>query len=47
MTIVMPRYAKRSLKEESARRDMTMGDIVLEALKARVMFFKREEGETK
>jgi len=45
VTVWLPRYAKRSLKEEAARRDMTMGAIILEALKGRIMFFeKKEEG---
>lgn len=47
VTIWLPRYAKRSLKEESARRDKTMGDIILEALKARIMFIDRTKPEDK
>ena len=47
VTIVIPRYAKRSLKEEAARRDMTMGEIILEALHRRVMFFESNPPEVK
>jgi hypothetical protein len=44
VTVWMPRYAKRALKEEAARRDMTMGEIILESLKVRIMFFETKEG---
>ena len=47
VTILMPRYAKRSLKEEAARRDMTMGAIILEALKSRIMFIDRTKTEAR
>ena len=43
VTVWLPRYAKRSLKEECAQRDMTMGEIVLEALKQRIMFFAKKQ----
>jgi len=45
VTIWLPRYAKRALKEECARRDMTMGAIVLEALTRRVMIYTSKENE--
>jgi hypothetical protein len=45
VTLWLPRYAKRALKEECARRDMTMGQIALEALTRRVMFYTNEENE--
>ncbi len=47
VTLWLPRYAKRALKEECARRDMTMGTIALEALTRRIVFYEKKEGETK
>ncbi|HUI23380.1 MAG TPA: hypothetical protein VLY82_03195 [Nitrososphaerales archaeon] len=41
VTIWIPRYAHRALKEESAHREMTMGNIILEALEHRIVFFER------
>jgi hypothetical protein len=45
VTIWLPRYAKRALKEEAARRDMTMGEVVLEALTRRIMLYTNKENE--
>lgn len=41
VTVWLPRYAARALREEAFRRETTMGAIVLEALQSRIIFFDR------
>jgi hypothetical protein len=50
VTVWLPTYAQRALREEAFRRGVPMGAIVLEALQSRVVFvgnLKEEKGETK
>lgn len=47
VTIWLPRYAARALKEEAARREKTMGAIVLQALESRIIFVDRMNSSPK
>jgi hypothetical protein len=38
VTLWLPTYAQRALREEAFRRETTMGAIVLEALQSRIVF---------
>jgi hypothetical protein len=45
VTFLAPRFARRALREEALRRDMTISQIIIEALTRRVMFYTHKENE--
>jgi len=45
VTFLAPRFARRALREEALRRDMTISQIIIEALTRRVMIYTTKENE--
>lgn len=45
VTFIIPKYAKEALREESALRNISMAQIILEALTNRFMLYVKKEGE--
>lgn len=43
VTFLAPRFARRALREEALRRDMTISQIIMEALTRRVMVYERKD----
>ena len=47
ITFVAPRFARRALREEALKRDMTISQIIMEALTRRVMVYTMNEAKEK